>query len=283
MLLKTSYYVRLPEITLLNHARCDRKHMAIDKNGLIPLPAFSSFQPVFSPLIADTVQRLVSEMPALIHSIYMYDSLAEGRATDTVPDLDLTVIFRCEPDDRAIVKLTAIRSGLEQHYPVVSKIDIDQCVLDTVLLPANSEQWGYWLKYHCICIYGEDLRDHFEPFRPSRNIAIAVNGDFLTVLNGYISRMNPSLAPIQRHALQRAAACKAIQATNILRDENDPDWPATLEEHREKFNVRYPALAEEMDYLLSISHHPRGDIMTFAGRVSTFSYWLNAEFNSRNR
>ncbi|MDQ0431000.1 hypothetical protein ABIC12_004712 [Pantoea agglomerans] len=253
--------------------------MAIDKNGFIPLPAFSGFQPVFSPLIADTVQRLVSKMPALIHSIYIYGNLTEGRAIETVPELNLTVIFRREPDD--LVK--AIRSVLEQHYPVVSKIDIDPIVLDAVLLPANSERWGYWLKHHCVCIYGEDLRDHFEPFRPSRNIAIAVNGDFLTVLNGYISRMNPSLAPLQRHALQRAAACKAIRATNILRDENDSDWPTTLEEHREKFNVRYPALAEEMDYLLSISHHPRGDIMTFAGRVSTFSYWLNAEFSSRNR
>lgn len=257
--------------------------MAIDRNGFIPLPSSGGFQPVFSPLIDNAVQRMVSGIPALIHSIYIYVSPAEDRATHTMPDLDLTVIFRRKPDDVTIEKLMAIGSGLDQNSLVVSKIDIYPGVLDTVLLPANSERWGYWLKHHCVCICGEDLRDRFEPFRPSRNIAIAINADFLTVLNGYISRMDPALDPLQRHALQRAAACKAIRATNILRDENDSDWPVTLEEHREKFNVRYPALAEEMDYLLSISYHPRGDIMTFAGRISTFSYWLNAEFSSRSR
>ncbi|MFJ5162196.1 nucleotidyltransferase domain-containing protein [Pantoea sp. NPDC088449] len=257
--------------------------MAIDKTGFIPLPAFSGFQPAFSPLIADVVQKLGAVMPELIHSVYVYGSLAEGRAKESVSDLDLTVIFRREPDELATSELMAIVSCLEQHHPVISKIDIDPGVLDTVMQPASAERWGYWLKHHCICIYGEDLRDRFKPFRPSRSIAIAVNGDFHTVLNDYISRMKPSLAPSQRHALQRAAARKAIRATNILRDERDTDWPSTLEEHREKFNDRYPALAEEMDYLLSISHRPRGDIMTFAGRVSTFSYWLNAEFSTRNR
>ncbi|MFZ4215111.1 nucleotidyltransferase domain-containing protein [Pantoea endophytica] len=257
--------------------------MAIDKNGFIPLPAFTGFQPAFSPLIADVGHKLEAAMSDLIHSVYVYGSLAEGRAKESVSDLDLTVIYSREPDDLATSELTAIMSGLEQHYPVISKIDIDSGVLDTVMLPANAERWGYWLKHHCICIYGEDLRDHFKPFRPSKSIAIAVNGDFYTVLNGYISRMKPSLEPSQRHALQRAAARKAIRSTNILRDESDTDWPSTLEEHREKFNDRYPALAEEMDYLLSISHRPRGDIMTFAGRVSTYSYWLNAEFSTRNR
>ncbi|ADO08028.1 hypothetical protein Pvag_pPag20038 (plasmid) [Pantoea vagans C9-1] len=38
----------------------------------------------------------------------------------------------------------------------------------------------------------------------------------------------------------------------------------------------------KMDYLLSVSHHPRGNIMIFAGRVSTFSYWLNNDFSTRN-
>jgi len=110
-----------------------------------------------------------------------------------------------------------------------------------------------------------------------------VNGDFFTVLNGYISHMKPSLEPLQRHALQRTAARKVIRSTNILRDENDSDWPVTLEEHCAKFNDLYPALSEEMDYLLSISKRPRGDIMAFASRISTFVYWLNAEFSTRNR
>lgn len=154
-------------------------------------------------------------------------------------------------------------------------------MLEDVMLPPNSRRWGYWLKHHCVCVYGEDLRDRFEPFRPSREIAVAVNGDFLTVINGYIAPMKPTLEPAERHTLQRAAARKAIRPTNILRADSDTDWPITLDELRDKFNGRYPALAEEMNYLQSISYRPYGNIMAFARRITTFTYWLNAEFSSR--
>lgn len=257
--------------------------MAVDKNGFILLPDFRGFQPAFAPLVTDVVQKLTASLPELIHSIYVYGSLVDGTAKEALSDLDITLIYRREPDAEAVAKIDAIKSSLEQDYPVVSKIDIDPGVLEDVLLPANEKRWGYWLKHHCICVHGEDLRHRFNPFRPSRDIAVAVNGDFLAVLNGYIALMKPTLEPAQRHGLQRAAARKAIRSTDILREDNDRDWPMTLKEHGEKFSERYPALVEEMDFFLSISNRPRGDIMVFASRIRTFTYWLNAEFHSRQR
>jgi len=257
--------------------------MAVDKNGFINEPVFSGFQPVFAPLISDVVHKLSSDMPDQIHSIYVYGSLAEGTGREALSDLDLTVIFNRELDDPISDKIHSVKSELEQQYSVISKIDIDPGVLDEVMLPASANRWGYWLKHHCVCVYGEDLGERFEPFRPSLNIAIAVNGDFLTVLNRYVALMKPALEPAERHALQRAAARKAIRSTNILRENNDQDWPVTLEELCEKFNGRYPALTEELDYLLSISYRTRGDIMNFASRIRTFAYWLNAEFHTRQR
>lgn len=257
--------------------------MAVDKNGFILLPGFSAFQPAFSVLVSDVIKRLNAALPDWIHSVYVYGSLIDGTAKETLSDLDLTVIYRHKPDADVNAKTNAIRSEIERDYPVVSKIDIDPGVLEDVMLPANVNLWGYWLKHHCVCIYGEDLRTRFEPFRPSREIAVAVNGDFLAVLDAFVAMMKPSLEPAQRHALQRAAARKAIRSTNILREENDRDWPVSLEELCEKFNDRYPALTEEMNYLLSNSYRPRGDIMAFASRITTFAYWLNAEFHTRQR
>lgn len=257
--------------------------MAVDKYGFITLPDFRGFQPAFSQLVADVIQTLTMTFPDLIHSVYVYGSLIDATAIERLSDLDLTVIYYREPDADATVKIDVVKTALEQDHPVVSKIDIDPAVLEEVMLPSNSIRWGYWLKHHCVCVYGEDLRNRFEPFRPSREIAVAVNGDFLEVLNGYVALMKPTLKPAQRHVLQRSAARKAVRSTNILREDNDQDWPVTLKELGEKFNDRYPALAEEMDYLLSISHRPRGDIMMFASRITTFSYWLNAEFHTRQR
>lgn len=257
--------------------------MAVDKYGFITQPDFKGFQPAFSQLVADVVQTLTTTFPDLIHSVYVYGSIIDATATERLSDLDLTVIYYLEPDADATAKIDVIKTVLEQDHPVVSKIDIDPGVLEEVMLPANGIRWGYWLKHQCVCVYGEDLRDRFEPFRPSRDIAIAVNGDFLEVLNGYVALMKSTLKPAQRHVLQRSAARKAIRSTNILREDNDQDWPVTLKELAEKFNDRYPALAEEMDYLLSISYRPRGDISVFTSRIITFTHWLNAEFHARQR
>ena len=78
--------------------------------------------------------------------------------------------------------------------------------------------------------------------------------------------------------LQRAVARKIIRSTNILRSDEDNDWPETLLEYRSRFNSRYPSLATDIDYFLEISSEPQGNIAEFIKRVKSFTYWLNTEF-----
>lgn len=259
------------------------RKMAVDETGFISVPDGKNLQPQFSNVISDVAEALVISQADNIHSIYVYGSVAQGTAVETVSDLDITVIFSRERVGTASPELTEVIRSLEEAHPVISKIDLDTGTLSTVMDPQQLNRWGYWLKHHCVCVYGEDLRESFAAFRPSREIAVAINGDFFNVLNDYATRMKSSSEPAQRQRLQRAAARKAIRSTSILRNEKDRDWPATLEEQCEWFNERYPALAEEMDYWLAMSYRPRGDIVAFAGRITTFAYWLNAEFHTRQR
>lgn len=254
--------------------------MAIDHNGFIALPKRNELQPVFSHVVALVVIKLNQCFPELIHSLYVYGSVAEGRARMGQSDLDMTVIFNYEPDQVTLAQLTAVQCGLEKSNPVVSKIDFDCGLLQQVLHPDNKLSWGYWLKHHCVCVYGEDLSRRFHAFKPSKAIAVAVNGDFLPVLEKLIAQMQSSADENKKLQLQRAVARKAIRATNILRSEHDKDWAETLEEHRVKFNARYPALAEDMNYLLTISIEPQGNITDFKRRVMAFARWLNMTFNS---
>ena len=84
--------------------------------------------------------------------------------------------------------------------------------------------------------------------------------------------------------LQRAIARKIIRSTNILRSDEDNDWPEILEillEYRNRFNSRYPSLATDMDYFLEMSSEPQGNIAEFIKRVKSFSFWLNTEFHTQ--
>ncbi|UMO86196.1 nucleotidyltransferase domain-containing protein [Pectobacterium sp. PL64] len=257
--------------------------MAVDHNGYITLPKLNELQPEFARVVAHVVTTLNQYFPELIHSLYVYGSVAEGRAKMGKSDLDMTVIFNDESCQIATTQLTAVQCGLEQDHSVVSKIDFDCGLLQQVLHPDNKFSWGYWLKHHCVCVYGEDLSGRFHPFKPSKEIAVAVNGDFLLVLEKLIAQMQSSSDENKKLLLQRAAARKAIRATSILRNEHDKDWPETLEEHRLKLSARYPAKAEVMDYLLATSYEPRGDIADFQKRIMAFANWLNTEFHYQRK
>ncbi|MEE4483205.1 nucleotidyltransferase domain-containing protein [Serratia ficaria] len=254
--------------------------MAVDHNGYITLPKLNELQPEFAAVVANLVTALSQGFPELIHSIYVYGSVAEGRAMIGKSDLDITIVFNDKLDQVATTQLTIIQCELKKSHPVVSKIDFDCGVLQQVLHPDNQLSWGYWLKHHCVCIYGEDLSDRFHPFKPSKEIAVAVNGDFLSVIEKLIVQIQSSSDENKTQQLQRAAARKAIRATNILRSKHDTDWPGTLEEHCIKLNAQYPAKVEVMDYLLATSYKPQGDVTNFKNRIMVFANWLNAEFHN---
>ena len=267
----------------VNHRRVFQESMwstmAIDNHGLITVPVLKTFQPAFRPVVKKAIEMLRAD--DLTHSIYVYGSVQAGTAREEVSDLDLTLVLNRRPLPEDQKRLSAVQQVLEAQYPMISGVDFDTGALEDVLDPENQLNWGYWLKHHCVCVDGEDLRDHFHAFRPSREITLSVNGDFMSVLDGFIQQLTPDLSLPQRLRQQKAAARKAIRATSILRGKEDTDWPMTLEEHALKFNERYPALEEEMAYLLSMSNKPRGDVTHFTRRLKTFSYWLNAEFQAR--
>jgi hypothetical protein len=72
--------------------------MALDHNGFIAVPKSNKLQPEFSNVVAHVVAKLKKSFPELIHSLYVYGSVAEGLAKAGKSDLDMTIIFNDEPD-----------------------------------------------------------------------------------------------------------------------------------------------------------------------------------------
>ena len=251
--------------------------MAVDCNGYITLPNYKEIQPEYSGVVEKVITKLTFNFPDLVHSLYVYGSVATGRARLGKSDVDLTVIFNNVPNQITTDKLLVIQSELEINNPIVSKIDFDCGVLPQVLDPKSLFNWGYWLKHHCVCVYGENLSLKFNPFKPSKAIAIAVNGNFLQILEKLAAQMLKAQDAKEQISLQRAIARKIIRSTNILRSDEDDDWPETLLEYRSRFNSRYPSLTAEMDYFLRMSIEPQGDIVNFIKRTTSFYLWLETE------
>ncbi|WP_459745724.1 nucleotidyltransferase domain-containing protein [Pseudomonas sp. 3A(2025)] len=233
-------------------------------------------QPEFTALVEDVCSTLTRTLGPHVDSIYLYGSVANGHALPGVSDLDITLVL-LDTGAQVRERLAAISVDLQQRHPEVTKIDFDTGHRDEVLAEDNRFSWGYWLKHHCRCIWGYDLGTRFERFKPSREIAWAVNGDFETVLNRYLAALaqETSLAQIRR--LQREAARKLVRATNILRDEYEPGWPLTLEDHAEQFIQRAPQMQAHIDFFMTQARQPDATVVAFAARMQQFVRWMLAQ------
>lgn len=247
----------------------------VDADGFIPAAPSQPIQAPFQPLLDDLCRTLSAEAGALLDGIYLYGSVARGSATPGVSDLDVTLVLHQPADAAAAATLEALRLSLAARHPEVVKIDFDIGSRDQVLAPANLFSWGYWLKHHCRCLWGNDLAPHFTPFKPSRNIALAVNGDFYPLLKRYAEQIDQQSQPSEIKRLQREASRKLIRSTNILRSNQESAWPHTLDEHVAHFIQRCPSQQAQIEFFLRHSHTPTAPAREFTARVRDFCEWCS--------
>ena len=164
----------------------------IDADGYILTVSNVEMQSQFQDLLVDVCMTLTRSEP-LLDGIYLYGSVARGDAVPGVSDLDLTLVLHSPPTSQDLEVLESKRRTLESRHTEVIKIDFDIGSRSEVLAADNRLSWGYWLKHHCRCLWGNDLTKHFDRLKPSRDIAIAVNGDFESVLTRYAPQSRAAL------------------------------------------------------------------------------------------
>ncbi|WP_047303683.1 nucleotidyltransferase domain-containing protein [Pseudomonas fluorescens] len=249
----------------------------VDADGLITLPAEPPLQPEYRGVLNDLCASLHAPASPPLHSLYLYGSVARGTARPGVSDLDLCLILQRPADPQQLEHLEHLRQTLQTRHPLVSKIDFDIGYLAQALARENLHSWGYWLKHHCRCLRGEDLRQRFAPFRPGRDIALAVNGDFQGVLDDYAERIEREQHPVEILRLQREASRKLIRATNLLRAEQEPSWPHSLDQHVRLFVQHYPEMALPIAEFRHTAEARAPADAGFSSRLWQMAQWLAEE------
>lgn len=246
----------------------------VDAEGFILTVPDRPLQPEFRSVVEDLVTTLSGRCAAL-DGLYLYGSVAHGRARPGLSDLDLSLVLREPPsaDDSAL--LEDLRHALQARHPEVSKIDFDLGTRAEVLAPKSRPSWGYWLRHECRWLWGEDLSARFERLRPSRAIALAVNGDFEAALAAYARRIGDADELAQSRRLQREAARKLIRSTSVLRTEQDRDWPQTLEAHAALLLRHHPSMAQPMRFFLDQAGEPTAPADAFVERLNDFVGWMS--------
>ncbi|WP_427050916.1 nucleotidyltransferase domain-containing protein [Paenibacillus sp. TC-CSREp1] len=133
-----------------------------------------TIQSEYKDLVDKYVEHILNEFKDKIHSIYMCGSIPKGTATPFKSDADFTIVC-ANPEDIDYEKLSNIKDKLLEEYPFVTKMDTIICSIDDVLSRPND--WGFWVKIICVCIYGEDIGEKVPPIIISPEFILDLNTD----------------------------------------------------------------------------------------------------------
>ncbi|WP_298958205.1 nucleotidyltransferase domain-containing protein [uncultured Roseibium sp.] len=255
--------------------------MSVDQHGYIGVVGDQPFQTDFHSLLQEVRDRFSPQTLTLVHSVYIYGSIATGKAVAGRSDLDLTLILNKAPSKHDSDLIESKRRNFEIANPIVSKVDFGIGFLEDIVSVDASLAWRYWLKHHCRCIAGEDLAEDIPLFRPSRSLALEVNGDFEQVLGKYHRLLLVSRPASNNGRLVREASRKLIRSTNMLRKDRDIDWPDTLEEHVARFQGLFPDHRDELQYFFQQAREPVAEPEYFAGRLEAFVGWMSGVLHNR--
>jgi len=162
----------------------------VDAAGyLVTGAGLTNVPPAYRPVIADCVAALTA-FPEL-DGLYLYGSVATGRARPPESDLDLLALWTSTVDASATVAALSAR-----HATVVREVGLAEASVDSLAEEADR----CFLKHYCVPLAGRDRRADLPRCRPSRKLAIGFAGDLPALLRSIVDR-----APTQEVAARKVA------------------------------------------------------------------------------
>jgi hypothetical protein len=216
----------------------------LDREGFIQnLYSPKNIAPEFQDVVSAVVDWLLRELPGQVDGIYLYGSVPRGTAIVGRSDLDVSIVLATPVGQREKEVFNLLSDTIPQTYPQVTKLDIDPGSLSEALQSNEEFHWQFWLKHCCCCIWGNDLSIKFPQYKPSNEIAQALNGDLST----YLKQMTPNFKTMTDADVVKVIGKKLVRATYYFVAEQDGSWYTNLSQCAEVAKRYYPNQSDDIE------------------------------------
>jgi predicted nucleotidyltransferase len=231
-----------------------RKGYGLDESGFIVRDVgLEKITTDFQKCVQETIETLHLQLPNLLHSVYVYGSVARGDAKKGKSDLDILAIFNRDLHNNEQQRVKQLGESLSQKYhALVRDVGIAKTTLD-YCMNANNYHEQAFLRELCVCVDGEDLRGQFGPYKLTEDIAISFNGDIAEVSERYFKKLKGA-TDAEFHVTTQGFARKLIRTFYSMVMARSQIWSTKLEEQADIFLQYFP---EKKDV------------------VQTFQQWIN--------
>ncbi len=255
-----------------------RKGYGLDENGFIVRDVgLEKITPVYQNCIQETVETLHIQLPNLLHSVYVYGSVARCDAEVGKSDLDILAIFKRVLHNNEHQRLKRLGEGLSQkYYPLVRDVGLAKTTLDYCMDPNNYHEQAF-LRELCVCVDGEDLRGRFGPYKLTEDIAISFNGDIAEVSERYLKKLQSTFGE-EFHTNIQSLSRKLIRAHYSMVMARSQIWSTKLSEQAAIFLQHFPEKKEVVTTLQKWLEKPPADRTKAIAIMEKESKWTKNHF-----
>lgn len=253
----------------------------IDNNGfIITEVSLDKITPQYKPIVEEVVSSMVQELAAELDGIYLYGSVATGKAIEGKSDLDVLLVLKDIPNATLSEKISDLEKSLSQKYePMLRGVGLT--VANIVEVNSEKERYGYmcYIKHLCVCVYGNDVTKDVQPFKPSREVAKGFNGDIKESLSSYKGKIEKAESESDLKKLSQEISKKIVRTGFSLVMPRLESWSTDLQSSYDSFIHYYPEKTGEMSMASDWAKNGSLDKTAVLGFLETFGKWLTEEFD----
>ncbi len=244
------------------------KRYGVDKDGFILTKAHpSKIKKPFSKIVTEVKAHLLAKSPDQIHSIYVYGSVATGKAKLKTSDLDILVVFKRKQDPKPVENFSKTLS--KNYKSFVREVGI--AVSDTKEIAADKYGWGCFIKHLCVDIYGENLSKKLPKFKPSQKVALAFNGDCQKVIADALKKLSADLSKEEILKLCRSTMRKIVRTGFSQVMDREKSWTTDLKKSYLAFIKYHPDQKALMRQALDLALAPTSNKHQLLELLSNFA------------
>ena len=213
-----------------------------------------------------------------LHSVYVRGSVANGGAVEGVSDLDSFAVFREGGFDGPGVETWEREAAkdLEKRFPFIAGFELVDAPIERATVRENPD--AFIIKMEAACVYGEDLAQRLEGYRPGREMAFQTHyfRDHLEMFR----REYPEESERERPDTLAWILRRFLRLGMELVMEEEQRFTRDLYLCYESFAKYYPEKRDDMFHALELAVNPAAtrEAEDFTRR---FGAWLAREADDR--
>ncbi|WP_336143202.1 nucleotidyltransferase domain-containing protein [Acinetobacter sp. 102] len=232
-------------------------------------------QKAYQPVLKDLISVFTREFTTELDSLYIYGSVAKGKAVVDRSDLDICVVFKHQIE-HLDQKIAEIKVKLISIYPFIAKIDVDVGYLNEVLHEKNKSRWGAWIKFFCTNIYGRDLSCFFKDIEIDRQVIQAINDGYHEEIQAYLDVLEVNDKPQAELLNLKKSLIKRMIRLLPLTMRHIEEWPLSLNDTVEETIQVYPQQKDRLYFLLQELDKPTLTDVISLNRLRETYAWIEA-------